>query len=148
MARGPSKRVVLNRAALDAVTLGEADGLFELAKEIVLDAASQAPDSPYDPYPAGEGLVKQGGALAYANGAKIAGWSQRGGQPAKPKALRGAGRGEIIVAGGFGFPALFVELGTLRTRAQPFLSPALDRRIREAAPYIERGVQARLAKVR
>jgi hypothetical protein len=147
LARGPTKRVVLNRAALDAVTLGEADGLYELAKAIVLDAAAHAPDSPFDPYPLGEGLPKQGGALGYALGQKINGFSQRGSQPKKPRAARAATRMGLIVLGGFGFPGRLAERGTLRTRPEPFLTPALVRGVPRAAPYIARGVAARLRKV-
>lgn len=146
MARRPSVKVVLHRETIDAVTLGAIDGLFALAKDVVLEAAAHAPDSPYDPYPIGEGLPKQGGALAYAKGGKIAGWSQRGPQPAKPRALRETSRASgFTVAGGFGFPAHFAELGTIREPARPFLTPALMAKLPEAEPYIAQGVRRRLA---
>lgn len=149
MARGPSTRVVLHRGTVDACTLGAIDGLFELGKEIILGAAGNAPDSPYDPYPLGEGLPKQGGVLAYAKGDKVAGWSQRGQQPTKPRALRAESRssGFVIVAG-FGFPGRFAEEGTIDTPAQPFLTPELMDRLPDAEPAVARGVQKRLARVR
>jgi hypothetical protein len=146
MARGFTKRVVLQRSTIDAVILGSIDGLFALAKDVVLEAAKNAPDSPYDPYPAGEGLPKQGGVLAFAKGGKVNGWSQRGNQPAKPRAVRDASKGSgFLVVGGFGFPAHFAELGTIREHARPFLTPALMAKVPDAAPYVAKAVRARLA---
>jgi hypothetical protein len=64
MAKGPTKRVRLNREALHEVTLAVSDGLFELAKQVVTEAGAVAPDSPLDPFPTGEGLPKQGASSA------------------------------------------------------------------------------------
>lgn len=144
MARGPTKRVVLHRAAIDQVILGAIDGLFDLTKSIVEGAGARAPDSPFDPYPLGEGLPKQGAALAYAKGAKVAGWSMRGKQPSKPRAVRPKDNGFVIV-GGFGFPGHLQEAGTVNHAAQPFLTPELMERLPEAGPAIARGVQNRIA---
>lgn len=120
MARG--SKVVLNRSKLDQVTLAVADGLFAVGKAIV-DAAHPA-DSPYEPFPAGEGLPRQGGVLAYVNGKKVAGYGLDGKQPRAPRAAHvSRGRGvEVIV--GWGFPARFNEFGTIRMPAHPFLTPA------------------------
>jgi hypothetical protein len=133
MARAPSKRVMLNRAALGEVALIVADGLLEAGRTIIEVAAENAPDSPYDPYPTGEGLPKQGGVLVYAGSQKTAGWSQRGNQPAKPRAVRGTAKEHSVVAViGFGFPARFAERGTINHPGKPFLTPARDR----VAPHI------------
>jgi hypothetical protein len=56
------------------------------------------------------------------NGAKTAGWSQRGTQPRMPRAARGMKQGIVAVVG-FGFPARFAEMGTVRTPAQAVLCP-------------------------
>jgi hypothetical protein len=140
-----SKRVVFNRSTLDAVLLGSLDGLFELAQEVVLSAAKRAPDSPYEPYPTGKGLPQQGGALGYAAGKKINGWSQLGLQPKKPRGLREASKSGFLVVGGFGFPAHFAEFGTIHEHARPFLTPALLEKVPDAAIAISRGVRKRLA---
>jgi hypothetical protein len=121
----PSARVVLNRSKLDAAVLAVADGFLEVGRTIVELAGENAPDSPYDPYPIGEGLPKQGGVLVMVNGQKTAGWSQRGTQPKKPRAVRGMKQGVVAVVG-FGFPARFAEMGTVRTPAKPFFAPARD----------------------
>lgn len=124
MARG--SKMVVNRAAIDEVTLAMADGLFALGKAIVEEASGRAPDSPYDPYPKGEGLPKQGGVLAYVNGKKVAGWSLTGKQPKPPRAARvSKGRGVVVIVG-WGFPGRFQEFGTVRHGAQPFFTPAVD----------------------
>ena len=60
----------------------------------------------------------------------------------KPKAAKlSAG---ITVIGGFGFPGRFVEEGTIKTRAHPFLTPALM----PTLPGVEGFVKAACAKHR
>ena len=126
--RGTSAKVKLNRAALDDVTFIVADGLFEAGKVIAEMAGANAPDSPYDPYPTGEGLPKQGGVLAYVANQKVDGWSIRGPQPKKPRSLRLIAKAHsVVVAVGFGHPARFAEGGTINHGPQPFLAPARDR---------------------
>lgn len=123
----------LNQSRLDDVTLAVADGLFEAAKAIVELASARAPDSPYDPFPLGEGLPKQGGVLVYAGNKKTHGWSIRGDQPVKPRAARASTKSHSVVAiAGFGFPARFNEAGTIRQPARPFLAPSS----REIQPHI------------
>ena len=148
MARGLTHWVVFHRETIDVLVLAAVDGLFDLSKEIIEDAGARAPDSPYDPYPAGEGLPKQGGVLAYAKGAKVNGWSQRGTQPSKPRAVREPSResGFVIVAG-FGFPAHFAELGTVNEPARPFVTPALMARVPDAEGYIRASTQRRLSTI-
>lgn len=125
--RGVSSKVRLRKDALDDVTFIVADGMFQAGKVIIGRAAASAPDSPYEPYPTGEGLPKQGGVLAYVGNQKVDGWSIRGPQPVKPRALRAVSKAHsIVVACGFGFPARFAEGGTIRTPAHPFLAPARD----------------------
>lgn len=120
-------RLRLEQSRLDDVTFIVADGLFEAARVIVEKAAAQAPDSPFEPYPEGEGLPKQGGVLVYAGNKKTHGWSIRGDQPAKPRAVRASTKEHSVVAVlGFGFPGRFAEGGTVNHAAQPFLAPARD----------------------
>lgn len=118
----------LNLSKFDEITRAVGDGLFEAAKDVILDAAQHAPDSPYDPYPTGEGLPKQGGVLGYIANKKTHGWSIRGDQPKKPRSIRTATKKHsVLVAAGFGFPGRFAERGTVRMRGRPFLEPAFDR---------------------
>ncbi len=131
--KGAYSRMVLNQSRVNQVTLIVADGLFEAARTIIELAAERAPDSPYEPFPTGEGLPKQGGVLVYVGNKKTHGWSIRGDQPKKPKSARTATKEHSVVAlAGFGFPARFSEGGTIRQPARPFLTPAAN----EVGPQI------------
>lgn len=130
-----NNRVVLNRAALDAITLGMADGLLAVADAVI--AATKVPDAPV----LGAGLIEQGGTVAYVAGKKV------GGTATKPKAMKVKTMG-VAVAGGFPFPARFAELGTVNQPARPFLTPALMTTVPDAAPYIRAKVAERLRAVR
>ena len=132
-ARGVSAKVKLRKQALDDVTFIVADGLHEAGKAIIERASAGAPDSPYEPYPTGEGLPKQGGVLTYVGNQKVDGWSLRGVQPVKPRAARTTTKAHSVVTlAGFGFPARYAEGGTIHQPAQPFLAPARD----EVAPQV------------
>ena len=125
-ATGRRSRVEVNRAALDEVNRGLADGIFDLARAVAVVASNDAPDSPYEPYPTGKGLPEQGGALVYVGGKRTHEYST--GHPGRPNLPRGIGVrkriGEITGIVGFGFPAMFNELGTVKMHAQPFVTPA------------------------
>lgn len=124
-------RVELNRRELDRVTEAEADGLAALARDVIDEAASNAPDA--TPY--GVGLVTGGGLVAYANGKQIESWAARGSADT-PKSVKGATNRGLVVAAGFRFPAHLQELGTIRHGSQPFLAPSLSRHVPRAATYI------------
>lgn len=111
-------RVVLNRKAFAEIDLAIADGLFAVAERVIETASP--PDAP----PYGKGLVQGGGAVGFLGGKKVNGTTIGGRQIKKPRALR-VGRTEAVGVAGWGFPARFVELGTVDTRAQPFLTPAV-----------------------
>lgn len=130
-----NNRLVLNRAALDAITLGLADGLLALADAVI--AATKVPDAPV----LGAGLIESGGTVAYVLGKKV------GGSAAKPTAMKVRTMG-VAVAGGFPFPARFAELGTVNQPARPFLTPALMATVPDAAPFIKATVAERLRAVR
>jgi len=123
-------KVVLNHAALDAITRATADGLFELAKAIV-DGAD-APDAT----PFGEGLVDQGGVIAYVDRKLVATYST-GADPtvSKPRAAR-LGPGVVII-GGYGFPGRLQESGTVHQPARPFLTPKLMADLPEAEGFVK-----------
>jgi hypothetical protein len=131
MARGASgaRRIVLNRAAFDAITLATADGLFELAKTIVNDA-----DVP-DAAPLGLGLIQGGGALAYVGSKRVGIFSKYGATSVKkPRAAR-LNKG-VTVIGGYGFPGRFLEEGTVKMHAEPFLTPEVMSTLPEAEAFV------------
>jgi hypothetical protein len=126
-------RMVLNQKAIDAITAAAAEGLFDLAQAIVNDA--QVPDAP----PYGKGLVEGGGVLVYVKGAsgmarKVYETTIGGRVINKPKAARIRPGATAIF--GYGFPGRFVEFGTAKTAAQPFLTPSLLAHVPDASDYI------------
>lgn len=137
-----SARVVLNRKAIEGVTLAMADGVFAVAKAVVLEA------HPPDDTPYGTGLVDAGGALVYVGPRKVDGWSQLGQQPAKPRAVKVKGTTGIVGIAGYGFPARFQELGTVHQPARPFFAPARNRVIPRIPSIMKRAASYRLARLR
>lgn len=136
-ANGRTSRVELNRAAMAEVDLALADGLFDLAKKII--AAARPPDAP----PFGKGLVEGGGALSWVGKKKVDGTTIGGRQIAKPRALR-LTEGQVTAIAGFGFPARFVELGTIDTPAEPFFTPAVAEVVPDAQVVVSAGMARRL----
>jgi hypothetical protein len=126
-------KVVLNRAALDELVLKAADGAFEFAKSVI-DGA----DVP-DATPFGEGLVTQGGVIAYVDRKLIATYAKNGDSVKKPRAAK-LGKG-IVIIGGFGFPGRFQETGTIKQAAKPFVTPELLAELPGAQDFIKRGVR-------
>ncbi len=123
-------RVIVDRAALDAITLAVADGAFGLAKEVV--GGSDAPDAT----PFGVGLLQGGGVLAFVGSKRVGAWATGPVLPfTKPRAAK-LSKG-ITVIGGFGFPARFQEAGTIHHPADPFLTPELMATLPEAQKFIK-----------
>lgn len=128
--RGASgaRRIELNRKAFDAITLATADGMFQMAKAIVEGA--RVPDAE----PKGQGLVEGGGVLAFVGRKRVGVWSTSGAAVKKPR--RAKLSGGVTVLGGYGFPARFLEEGTVHMGAQPFLTPQLMATAPEARDYV------------
>ena len=130
-----TSRVVLNRKAVDGITLAAADGAFAVAKAVLEVAV--VPDA--EPY--GVGLIQGGGAIVYANGKKVDGTTIGGRQIPKPRKVNVKDYPVVAIAG-YGFPARLVHFGTVRMRGQPFLVRAAaivasraDSIFRQAAAY-------------
>lgn len=111
-------RVELNRAAFDTLDVAHSDALFAVAVKVIETA--RPPDAP----PYGKGLVQGGGALGFVGKKKVNGTTIGGRQIRKPRSLRLKGD-EVAAIAGWGFPGRFVELGTVDTHADPFLTRAV-----------------------
>lgn len=123
-----ARRIVLNRAAFDEITLAAADGAFELAKAVIEGA-----DVP-DAAPYAEGLVQGGAVIAYVGSKRVGAWSKTGASVKKPRAAK-LSKG-VTVIGGFGFPGRFQEAGTINQPPRPFLTPELMARLPDAQAFI------------
>ena len=139
--RKESSRVVMNRAALTALAQGIADGYGQFGQTVLDVARPMVPDAP----PYGLGLVNSGGWVVFANGRKVGGTANvrlgRRDQNRPP-------RQGIALFVGYAFPGRFAERGTVRTRAQPFLSPALFETLPRLPALVRDATAARLGRVR
>jgi hypothetical protein len=135
MSKGAKARVELNRAAFHEIDLANTDGLMAIAEEVIHTA--KPPDAPQY----GQGLVQGGGWLSYLDGKKIGGQMEDGRNAAKPRSLKL--RDQVAIAG-WGFPGRFVELGTVDTHAQPFLTRAVASVEPEADVILSKRVKERL----
>lgn len=138
-----TKRVETYRGFADVVRLGAADGLFEIATRIVDRAAPDMPDAP----PLGQGLPKQGGAVAWVGKKKVNNASLDGSQVAKPRSLVLTEDQETAIAG-FGFPARFQELGTIHQAANPTLTPAAMAEVPDGEAVLSAAMTRRLKGAR
>lgn len=134
MARKPSAKVVLNRAALTELGLALAEGVEEVVHTMAEAAGDNAPDAA----PFGEGLIKDIGWLVYVGPKKVGGGSLQGNQPAKPRAFKAEATG-ITAMVGAGFPGRFQETGTVNQPARPWFTPAVLP-VATAAPAIMKDV--------
>jgi hypothetical protein len=134
MPRKPSARVVMNREAVAAIRLGEADGLQAAAERI------QALVQPPDAAPYGKGLVQGGGVVTFVDGKRVAS-SGKGSPPRRdiPKVM-----GTVF---GWLFPARFNELGTVRQPARPFFTPAIQEGLPDVADEVAEAIEQRLQGV-
>ncbi len=136
-----SARVVINRKAMDQVTLAVADGAHAVGLEYL--KVARVPDAP----PYGEGLSQSGGTVTYVGAKKIAGFGVNGRQPAKPRAMRVSGTDTIQMAAGWGFPARLVAFGTVDTPAHGWAHQALTAIEPRIPSIIKRAAAYRIARL-
>jgi len=135
MPRKPSVKVVLNRACLDAIDLGLAEGLEDVGKVVIQNT------DPPDAEPFGEGLVTTGDWGLWLGTKKV------GGGATKPRSVRLGSTGLTLIAG-YGFPGRFQEFGTIHQPARPFLTPVVFEMLPAVPEALGPPVKARLRGVR
>lgn len=108
-----TSRVVINRKAIDGITLAVADGAFAVAK--AHNQATHPPDAP----PFGRGLVEGGGALVFVNGKKVDGTTIGGRQIKKPRQLNVKDH-TVVAMSGWGFPGRIIQFGRVGVPGRPF----------------------------
>lgn len=139
-----AKRIVLNRKWFAEADLAAADALFGLASKIVFGAV--VPDEA----PLGLGLIEGGGVVAFVGDVRVAeATTGAGGTVKKPRAAKLSSH--ITIIGGYGFPGRFLETGTVKMAAEPFLTPSLMDFLPEAegfihAAFVKRGLVSALRK--
>lgn len=133
-------RVALKRNALDEVQLGLADGVGRFLEEVAQIASARAPDQFEDD----KGLPDRWGWAVYSGGKKVADGSGDGSVVKPPREMRISRQDGLAGFVGFGFPARFLEFGTVKMRAQPFLTPAVESVAPRAPGLIREGAAGRL----
>lgn len=149
-------RLEINRAALDAVDGGVAEGVFDIARAILRVSEADAPDASSGHYPksagggprlAGEGLVMRGAAMTWAGRKKVNQVRTDGGSEnvRKPRGSRGLVEGQINGMVGWGFPSMFLEFGTVHAPPHPFFTKAASEVVgSEAEILLSKAMQRRL----
>ena len=134
-------RVAMNRAALDELQRAMADGLLVLGEQIIAEARDNAPRDPEIAAKRGVPMMADTGhAVVYALGKKVGGEE---GETGKPRGMK-TPADQAVLGVWFSSPlAHFAELGTIRERARPFLTPALTRNLGDTGPYVRRALAAR-----
>lgn len=139
-------KVVMNRSALDALQLGMADGLLEIGERIIAQAKANAPRDPETAAARGVPMMADTGhAVVYALGKKVGGDE---GNTGKPRGMK-TSRNRVDLGVWFSAPiSHFVELGTVKMVARPFLTPAFNGNIAGAAEAVvpAMGKRARAAR--
>lgn len=127
-------RVELNRAALNAIDLGLADGVARICDATVNNA--RVPDAA----PFGKGLITRGGFIVFLDGRQIAGTASR------PSREWASAHGVVAFAG-WGFPGRFQELGTINQPARPFVTPSYEREVEQREAHMRPAMAYRLRSV-
>jgi hypothetical protein len=123
-------KIQYNKAAVDALYAGVADGVIELCETVRDDAAANAPRDPEIAAERGVPMMADTGRVAvYAMGKLVSGTGERTAAGNKP---HGAATPADQVVGFVMFDspiAHFAELGTVKEVAHPFLLPAFNRAV-------------------
>lgn len=137
-------RVVMNRAALDELQLAMADGLLALGERIIAEARDNAPRDPEAAAARGVPMMADTGNLVvYALGKKVGGDD---GGTGKPRGMK-TPKDQAVLGVWFSSPlSHFHELGTVKMRARPFLTPALARNLGDTGPYVRKAMAARASR--
>lgn len=135
MARKVSVRTVVNRQALTAAREGAVAAMEDLGQRFL--AVAEVPDAP----PLGKGLVETGQYGVWSDGRKVAGTATR------PHGERIPKQGVLLIAG-YGFPAHFLEWGTIKMPAIPFVTPAALQVIPQGKPTLIDRINAKLRRFR
>lgn len=137
-------RVVMNRAALDELQRAMADALLVLGEQIIAEARDNAPRDPEIAAERGVPMMADTGSLVvYALGKKVGG--DEGGT-GKPRGMK-TPKDQAVLGVWFSSPlSHFHELGTVKMRATPFLTPALARNLGAVGPYVRKAMSARAGR--
>lgn len=135
MARKVHVRTVANKAALNAISHGLAEGMAAVGRAII--ATADVPDAA----PYGQGLVTTGDWGVWVGTKKVDGTAS------KPRTVK-TRAGVVTLVAGWGFPGRFQELGTIFQPPRPFATPAVLEVTPATPDFLRPPVKRALASVR
>ena len=131
-------KIVYNKAGLDALYLGMADGLADLGERIIAQAAERAPRDAAEARRANRPMLKDTGTVTvWAMGKLVVGSGDRKASAQKPRGLKIPKDQAVMICGFGSYVAHFNELGTIKMRATPFLVPAVLSNVPNAGEYVK-----------
>ena len=148
-------RIVWNREAVGAITLGMADAMQQLMEAIVADASASAPKDAAAAAARGVPMLKDTGRVAvFAGGVNksgkaasllMSGTTERTQAGNKPRGAR-TPVDQVVGFAMFDSPlAHLQELGTVKMVAHPFLIPAFNRHVSGLAGIVKPAIGKRVA---
>jgi hypothetical protein len=142
-------KIQYNKAAVDALYAGVADGVIELLGTIRDDAVTHAPRDAEKAAKRGVPMMADTARVAvYVAGKLVSGTGERTAAGNKPKGAK-TPADQVVGFVMFDSPiAHFAELGTVKEVARPFLLPAFNRGIPGAEKVLIPAMGKRLGAVR
>jgi hypothetical protein len=148
-------RIVWNRAAVGAITLGMADAVQQVMEAILADASASAPRDAEAAAKRGVPMLKDTGSVSvFAGGVNksgkaasvlVSGTAERTQAGNKPRGAK-TPVDQVVGFVMFGSPlAHLLELGTVKMNAHPFLIPAFNRNVGGLAGIVVPAIGKRLA---
>ena len=129
-------QMVWNKAQIDALQMGMADGLIAIGGQIIADAVSTMKPGHLDAPPYGEGLIASGYSSVWALGKLVSGSAEVAASKNKPRGLK-VPVDQVVMIAAFSNPVAHLqELGTVNMPARPFLIPAFNRQVPGAGSVI------------
>ena len=135
-------KIVMNKAAIDALYAGMADGLIALGGAIIADASERAPKDAEIAAKRGVPMLKDTGFISVWGPVKgksvlVHGSAQVAASKNKPRGVR-TPIDQVVLVAGFASPlAHLQELGTIKMKAHPFLTPVLMANVGNAGEYVK-----------
>lgn len=142
-------KIAWNKAEVDRLYAGIADGMIGLVERIGADASAHAPRDPEAAAARGVPMLADTARTSvFVDGKLVQGTGQRMASRNKPRGAR-TPAGQVVAFVMFDSPiAHLVELGTVRMRARPFLLPAFGRGVPGVPDAVLSGMRKSLGRKR
>ena len=143
------EKIVWNKAAVDALHAGIADGLIALGETIIADARDNAPRDPEIAAKRGVPMMADTGYFSvWGLGKLVSGSTAVAAGKNKPRGFRTPKDQVVLITAFSSRLAHLIELGTIKMPARPFLLPAFNRALPGADKFVVPAIGKRVRAVR